>query len=203
MPNRIAPVSRSELAEQEGIFAAYERVMGFVPTTTLTMARIPGLVEAYVATALSSAVNGLISEDLAQMVGHVASAADGCRYCQAHTIAHAEFLGVDAEKLDELWEFETSARFSEAERAALRLAFHAGQHPNGVTDTDIEDCRVHFGEDQTTAIVAVCALFGFLNRWNDTMATTLEAEPHAAATRHLSGRGWTPDKHALRVEGPR
>ena len=45
-------------------------------------------------------------------------------------------------------------------------------------------------------IVAVIALFGFLNRYNDTMATELESSPIAAGQRFLAARGWTVGKHA-------
>jgi hypothetical protein len=40
------------------------------------------------------------------------------------------------------------------------------------------------------------ALFGFMNRWNDTMATPLEAEPLEVGEKHLAGRGWEVGKHA-------
>jgi hypothetical protein len=39
------------------------------------------------------------------------------------------------------------------------------------------------------------ALFGFMNRWNDTMATPLEAEPLEVGEKHLAGRGWEVGKH--------
>lgn len=39
------------------------------------------------------------------------------------------------------------------------------------------------------------ALFGFLNRWNDSMGTTLESGAEEAAKRGLAGRGWTRGKH--------
>ena len=191
----IAPLTREELADREPLFAAYEQIMGFVPTTIFTLARVPGLLEGYAGLAYAAAMNGLISQELAQMVANMTSAAAGCRYCQAHTVAHAEHLGVDPDKLAELWNFETSDHFDDAERAALRLALHAGQHPNATTDTDFDDCRRHYSDDQITAIVAVCALFGFLNRWNDTMATTLEATPHDTAQRLLAPQGWNPGRH--------
>jgi hypothetical protein len=44
--------------------------------------------------------------------------------------------------------------------------------------------------------VAVIALFGFLNRFNDTMATELESSPIAAGTRFLAEHGWSVGKHA-------
>lgn len=177
------------------MWEAYEAMMGFVPETSKTMVRVPGLLDAYARLGLTVVGNGLISQPLAQLVAHVASTAAGCRYCQAHTVAHAEHLGVEPDKLRELWSFETSQHFDEAERAALRLALHAGQQPNAVTDADIEACRRHYNDDQITAIVAVCAFFGFLNRWNDTLATTLEPAALDAAARLLVDTDWEVGKH--------
>ena len=54
----------------------------------------------------------------------------------------------------------------------------------------------HYSEAQIVDIVAVIALFGFLNRFNDTMATQLEISPIEAGKRYLVGRGWTVGKHA-------
>jgi hypothetical protein len=53
----------------------------------------------------------------------------------------------------------------------------------------------HFSERQIVEIVAVLALFGSLNRWNDTLATTLEGEPTTFATGTLQSHGWTLGKH--------
>ncbi len=196
MSRRLKPPSDERLAPHADVWAAYEAMMGFVPESSRTMARVPGLLEAFAGLGLVVIGNGLISQQLAQLVAHVASAAAGCRYCQAHTAAHAEKLGVDPATLAELWTFETSDRFDEAERAALRLAWHAGQQPNLVTDADVEACRQHYDDDQIAAIVAVCAFFGLLNRWNDSLATTLEPEAAAAAYRLLEAADWSPGKHA-------
>lgn len=196
--SRIAALDREELPALEGLFTAYEGIMGFVPDTVLTMARVPGLAEAYAGVALAAAMNGLVTEELAQLCGNMASAAAGCRYCQAHTAAHAEKLGVDPAKLAELWSFRTSVHFDEAERVALELAFASGQQPNAVTDEHLDACRAHFTDDQIAAIVAVCSLFGFLNRWNETVATTLEPLPLDAARRTLAPQGWEPGEAAAR-----
>lgn len=193
---RIPPVERSELAAYEEGFRLVEAVMGFVPGSLFTMVRVPGLLDGFMALSRAVFVTDLLDPALKQMVAAMASAGAGCRYCQAHAAAHAAHLGVDDAKLAELWSFETSERFDEAERAALRLAFHSGQHPNAVTDDDIEACRRHWTDDQIAAIVAVCALFGYLNRWNDTMATTLEETPATIANRVLAPQGWEPGKHA-------
>ena len=72
---------------------------------------------------------------------------------------------------------------------------HAGQSPNGATSADFAECRRYYTDDQITAIVAVCALFGFLNRWNDTMATTLEPRARDVADRVLTPQGWSIGVH--------
>jgi uncharacterized peroxidase-related enzyme len=177
------------------MFQVIEANMGFVPNSLPTMARIPALFEAFGAFASTVMSAGRIDRGLVQLIAHVASTAAGCRYCQAHTAAHAHHLGMDEEKIAGVWTFETDERFTEAERAALRLARDAAQIPNLATDEHFRELSRHFDEEQIVQIVAVISLFGFLNRWNDTMATTLEPEPLGFAARHLQARGWEAGKH--------
>lgn len=192
---RIEPLPRAELAQHEPIFELIESNMGFVPSSLPTMARVPGLFEAFGTFGATVMNAGHIQPSLVQLIAHVASTAAGCQYCQAHTATHAHHLGVDTAKLEAVWSFETDDRFTDAERAALTLARDAAQIPNLATDGHFEELRQHFDETQIVQIVAVISLFGYLNRWNDTMATTLEPEPLAFATEHLTSRGWQPGKH--------
>ena len=192
---RIDPIPREELPQYETTFQLVEGAMGFVPSSMRTMAKIPALFEAFSALAGTITMIGEIDPGLSQMIANVASHAAGCRYCEAHTAAHAAHAGVDAEKVAAVWEFETSDLFTEAERAALRIARDAAQVPNLVTDDHFAELRLHFGEEQIIQIVATISLFGYLNRWNDTMATSLEAEPLAFATEHLTANGWDAGKH--------
>ena len=64
---------------------------------------------------------------------------------------------------------------------ALRVAMHAGQSPNGVTDAMFAELQQHFDDDAVVEIVAVIAMFGFLNRWNSTLKTDLESAPAEAS----------------------
>lgn len=173
-----------------------EAAMGFLPSSMPTMAKAPGLLEAFGSLAATITMMGQIDNGLAQMIANVASHAAGCRYCQAHTAAHAVHAGVPNEKIANVWEFETSDLFSEAERAALRVAQAAAQVPNAVTDQLFAALSNYYSEAQIIQIVATISMFGFLNRWNDTLATTLEPEPLALATEHLGDKGWTAGKHA-------
>ncbi len=195
MPN-VAPLTRAELTEFEPVFAAIEGVMGFVPNSLLTLGRTPEILRGFGALSSSILASGRIAPELRQLVAFVASTAAGCRYCQAHTSHGAERVGVSDEKLRDAFLFETSPLFDEAERAALRLARDAALQPNATTPAHFEALRRHFDEREIVELVAIVSLFGWLNRWNDTMATELEAPAVAFADRVLSDRGWSAGKHA-------
>ena len=66
-----------------------------------------------------------------------------------------------------------------AERAALNLALAAGGCPPSVTDAHFDELKKHFSEDAIIEMVSVIAFFGWLNRWNDTLATQLEKFRHS------------------------
>jgi hypothetical protein len=68
--------------------------------------------------------------------------------------------------------------------------------PNAVTDEHFAALVEHYSDEAIVQIVATISMFGYLNRWNDTMATTLEAEPLGFAREHLGGSGWEPGNHA-------
>ncbi len=195
MPH-VRPLSRDALVKFEPFFQIAEQMMGgFVPNSLFTMGHRPEILEAFML--LAGAVNGpgTVDSGLKQLVAYVASNAAGCRYCQAHTSAHASHAGVDVEKVEHAFEFETHPIFSDAERAALRLARDSALLPNLVEAEHFEELRKHFEEPQIVELVAVCALFGFLNRWNDTMSTELESRPRAFAEQHLGDAGWDVGKH--------
>jgi len=194
---RLAPLNRADLPDLEDHLALAEASMGFLPNSLLIMARRPELVKAFVGMMAQVNLGGALSPGLRQMIAYMASRSAGCLYCQAHTHHGAENAGdLDAQKLAQIWEYETSDLFSEAERAALTVAQLSAQVPNGVSDADFEALKPHFDEDQIVDIVAVISAFGFLNRWNDTLATPLEEVPVAHASDHLAKSGWTTGKHA-------
>jgi alkylhydroperoxidase family enzyme len=88
--------------------------------------------------------------------------------------------GIDEDKIKAIWDYETSPLFSDAERVAMRVAQGAGHAPVECTDADFEELKKHFDDNQICEIVSVIALFGFLNKWNATLATDIESSPLAA-----------------------
>ena len=194
---RTAPASPENLKEFDTVFAISEAVMGFVPNSMLIMARDPELLAAFAELSAIIVVRpGRIDQGLKALIMYMVSRSAGCQYCAAHTANLAGLRDVPTGKIEALGQFEQSPEFSEAERAALRFARAAGRVPNAVTDADFVELRRHFDEDQILEMVAVLALMGFLNRWNDTLATPLEAGPRNFAECHLVATGWKVGKHA-------
>jgi uncharacterized peroxidase-related enzyme len=194
---RLAPLSPAQLPELKPELDAAQKRMGFIPNSVLIMGRRPKMVKGY--QALSAAVwdpEGTVPMAFKRLLAHVASRSAGCQYCMAHTGEGAVKLGVEQQKLDAVWDYQRSPLFTPAERAALDVAVGAGCVPNAVTDEMFMELRKHWTEEQIVEIVGLISLFGFLNRWNDTMATPLEDEPAHFGETHLAKHGWTIGKHA-------
>jgi len=119
---RIDPLPMEALAEHKEHLQLIEQASGYVPNSMRTMARVPGLLDAFYTMVATVLRNTVLSRELTQMISLMASKTAGCRYCQAHTAYGATRLGVAEEKVVDIWSFETSEHFDEAERAALRLA---------------------------------------------------------------------------------
>ena len=177
-------------------FAIFEKILGFVPNSLLTMQRQPQMVKGF--GELTKAVmnpNGGVDLGLMRLVAHFASRAAGCQYCEAHSLVAAKIHDVPQEKLDAIWEYQTSPLYSDAERVALDFALAAGSVPNVVDAELFARMREHWEEAQIVQILGAVCLYGFLNRWNDSMATDLENDPREMGERVLAQGGWTGGKH--------
>lgn len=194
---RISPAPADRLAEFAQEFERTAKSRGYVPNSWYTLARKPRVFRAL--RELRDAVMGDPGEvppALRFMVAEVVSNAAGCRYCTAHNAESVVERGsVSEDTLRALWQFQTSPLYTPAERAALNLALAAGGCPPSVTDEHFLELKKHFSEDAIIEIVSVIALFGWLNRWNDTLATRLEDHPLEFARKHLAASGWTPGVH--------
>jgi len=189
------PLRREDLPELEELFALYDETLSFVPNSLFTMARRPEILRAFSDLITQIWRTGTLPQPLKPLIAIVSSVAAGCRYCQAHEAVDAKMRGVDDEKISAIWDFERSSLFSDAERAALRFARDASLVPNEVTPASFAELRRHWDEGQIVEILAVVGLFGFLNRWNDSMATDLERIPTDFAMERYDVH-WEPGKHA-------
>jgi uncharacterized peroxidase-related enzyme len=202
--NRIAPLRKEHNKDLNTVLEITEAVMGFVPNSMLIMARNPDLLAAFAQLSTVIVVRpGRVDLGLKALIMYEVSRSAGCQYCVAHSANLAALRAIPVPKVEQVWEFETSPEFSEAERVVLRFARASGQVPNAVSDAHFTELSRHYDEDQILEIVAVIALLGFLNRWNDSLATPLEAGPRDFAEQHLAACGWTIGKHGSGVSpGP-
>ena len=171
--------------------------LGFVPNSLLTMQRVPAIAKAVVQ--LNRAVfdpAGRVDLGLKRMVAHMASYAAGCQYCRAHTTVSATRHGIADDKMAAIYEYGTNPLFDDRERAALDFARDAASIPNGVTDASYQQLARYWTDEEIVEILGVVCMFGVFNRWNDSMATPLEAEPIAKAGALLGDKGWNAGKHA-------
>lgn len=177
-------------------FTHYKKTRGFTPNSIQTMVRRPNIVRAFMQLNQAILYEGSVAEELKMLVSLISSQVAGCRYCQAHMANLSKIYKASQDKIAAVWEFETSGLFSDAERAALRLAYFGAMSPSQATQEHFTEMYKYFDEEQVVEIVASLSLFGFLNRWNDTMATELEELPADVAKASLGGSfGWEAGKH--------
>ncbi len=192
----VAPLDPDHDPDTKMLAEFFNETLGFCPNSVLTMQHRPAISKAFIN--LNKAVmanEGRVTSALKRLVAWVSSNAAECRYCQAHAIRAAERYGADNEQLDNVWEYRTHPAFSKAEKAALEFALAASQVPNAVNGQIKKDLYEYWDEGEIVEILGVISLFGFLNRWNDSMGTTLEKGAIESGEIYLGKHGWETGKH--------
>ncbi len=192
----VFPMSVDDDKEVQTLLEFYNETLGFCPNSVKTMLIRPRVAYAFIE--MNKAVmecEGRVTSALKRMIGYISSNAAGCEYCQAHTIRTAERYGTEREKLENIWEYRTHNSFSEAERVALNFALASSTIPNSVDDSIAENLRNHWNDGEIVEMLGVISLFGYLNRWNDSMGTVLEAVAIESGEKLLKQRGWSAGKH--------
>ena len=191
----VNPISETDPAISE-LVNFYNETLGFCPNSVRTMQIRPHLAEAFIN--LNKAVmenHGRVTSALKRLIAYISSYTAGCQYCQAHGIRAAERYGATEEQLTHIWDYKTYPAFSEAERSAFDFSVAASSVPNTVEESISENLHQHWDDGEIVEITGVIALFCFLNRWNDSMSTTIEHGALETGFQYLFGHGWTGGKH--------
>lgn len=213
MPH-VPPRAPEEVPYLTPILERTKEHLGFVPNSLLTMAHKPHIALAFglllgtvrgrdLEEAYQEIADGVppldpateVDPKLLQVAAFSASIASGCRYCQSHTVHSLTKMSIAQEKVDDILVYETSPHYTDAERAVVAVAMAAARLPNEAEAAHFDALRRHFTDPQIVQIVAIIAVFGFLNRWNDTLATELEAAPRVHAENALGALDWSVGKH--------
>ena len=192
----VQPLDPNHDPQTKELAKFFNETLGFCPNSVLTMQHRPAISKAFIT--LNKAVmtnEGRVTSALKRMIAWVSSNATGCRYCQAHAIRAAERYGAEQEQLDNIWEYRTHPAFSEAERAALDFSLAAAQVPNAVDLNIKSQLYKYWNEGEIVEMLGVISLFGYLNRWNDSMGTTIEDGAVESGELYLGKHGWEKGKH--------
>jgi len=194
---RVEPLPADTNPELKDTMQVYQKYLGYVPNSVLIMQHRPKLVKALaqMASAVWDKEASEVDLGLKRLVAYMASRTHGCNYSMSHAAEAAHRLGVADAKLDAVIDYRESPLYTEAERVALDFAVAAASQPNRVTSELFERMKRYWSDAQIVEIAGAVALNGFLNRWNDTMAVPLEAEPIDFGKRHLARHGWKVGKH--------
>ena len=192
----VKPLSPESNPDVSKLAEFFNETLGFCPNSVLTMQIRPEIARSFINLNMAVMTNhGRITSAFKRIIAWVSSNAAGCKYCQAHAIRAAERYGAEQEQLDNIWEYRTHKSFNEAERAALDFTLAASQIPNAVDDEIQQRLHKYWDDGEIIVILAVVSLFGYLNRWNDSMATSIENGAIKSAEKYLAKSGWNKGKH--------
>lgn len=194
MKNPLVKPLKSEDKELNKLIKFYNETLGFCPNSIKTMYFRPTIAYAFIN--LNKAVmenKGNVTSKLKRLIGYVSSTVSGCKYCQAHTIRAAERYGANRNQLLEVWDFRGSKNFLPKEKIALELAIASSSIPNRVDKKLIDKVKKYWKDGDIVEILGVISLFGFLNRWNDSMGTPIEDGALKSGKEHI--KNWHPEKH--------
>lgn len=192
--SRITMLSIDQLQDRGVDVSPFLKDFAELPGSVATLGHRPDILQGTLVLWQAVMGAGSLPAELKYLAGYLASMSAGCRYCSAHTASNAAH-GAGSEKVAAVWDYERSPLFSEAERAALRFAQLAGQAPSGVQDEDVAELKRHYSDIEIVELLSVVALYGFFNRWNDSLAIPLEATPLNFAQATITAHGWDVGNH--------
>ena len=188
--SRIETKSREDFPEFEELFNLVESFMGYLPNAYLLMADKPDLMHAFAKMSASVFKDDILDIQSKQLIALASSLSAGCKYCQSHTSHGAERAGVPNEKIANILNYQTSSHYEPSEVALLDLAFASGEVPNKANKAHFDQLKEFYSKEQILEVVAVISFFGFLNRWNDTFGTEIEAVPANYLQNELKPANW-------------
>lgn len=183
----VAPLAADDPRSQDPQLDDLVNFCGYRPHALLTMARKPGVLSAVLGLVQTTLRGpGLIEPALRFLLAAEACRGARCAYSTVHVVHAAQHAGVGWVQLAALPSYRHSEHFGVRERAALAIASAGATLPVADAGKAFDEARRYFCDDELIEIVSIVALFGWFNRWNSLMRTTLEPVP-AEALHHV---GW-------------
>jgi len=139
------------------LIASAERTGAPDPRVVSIMVRSPKAGVAWVRYWNSLLYDGVLPHPLKEMCRILISMSHHCGYCSTVRSKVAQREGLTEEKVAQLFNFESSALFTEPERAALRYAMRFKSGDDGVdSDAVYDDLRQHFTDEEIIELGLFC-----------------------------------------------
>lgn len=101
---------------------------------------------------------GVLPHRLKEIVRIYMSVAHHCGYCSTVRSTQAKAEGLTEEIIREIWEFETSDKFTQREKAALRYAKRFKKEDGAIdSDESWADLKAHFSDEEIIELGLFCA----------------------------------------------
>ncbi|MFD0916857.1 glutaredoxin domain-containing protein [Pseudahrensia aquimaris] len=180
--------SRSDVEEDWPILRMYKEFFGFWPNCFYYQYHWPEVAyRQFVYCHNVGAIAGgkkVLGAPVMNALGYATSNAQGCNYCQAHSVSVGDEKSAGyAKGIEQALDGDFSGEFGPFEAALADLVAHAST--NTVTENDFAKIRENGGEARFTklpveaniqAASMIAAAFGFLNVFNDLTGVKVEAD---------------------------
>lgn len=133
------------------------------------------------------------TEGECELIAAYVSGLNQCRYCHGVHTATAELLGVSKESINSTIDEVDTAPIPEKMKPVLRYARKLTRQPDSITHADA-DAIFDAGWDETALyhIVAVTALFNFMNRLVEGLGIEFDPAYVKPASERLAKSGYLP-----------
>ena len=177
----------------------FKRPFGVISSTVKTISYHPKIADAFTKLNITvMACKGAVAPEFKRLIRYISGISSGYLYCGAYIILGAECFGSSKKRLDKTWKCSNSSAFSNEEKTSLDLAFTAASVPNKVTKKLVSQFKRYWNDSDIVEIMGFIVLFGFLNRWNDSIGSPLEDLPIEKGEKYLNKTtNWTPGKHKV------
>lgn len=123
---------------------------------------------------------GRVDRRLKELCAVLISALNQCEYCLVAHRAAAKRIGVEAEVLRALSDYETNPSYAEPERAALAAAVALTREPRALPEALWVRLRAAFDEAQIIEVLSTIALFNAFNRISNALDVAITSSASQA-----------------------
>jgi uncharacterized peroxidase-related enzyme len=192
--SRISKLERDAITTEMN--ALYDKIYaqrGNVPNMFRTMAHRPEIFSTMMAHFSAVLNTGTVSTKLKELIIVRTSQINVTPYCLASHTTLARGLGWTDDQLDHLSDWRTRTDFSQAEKAALRLAETVTRDANSLTDEQFSELKSFFSDGEIVELLCAIGLFNYFNRFNNALRMEPTKPGEGAPEHQTSQEAATPE----------